>query len=242
MFTIFQKEIRSFLSSLIAYMVLIVFLAGIGAFVWIFPDTNVLDYGYADMDTVFRLSPYLFLFFIPAITMRSFAEEKKSGTIELLFTLPVRDWEIILGKYLAGLALVLLAILPTVLYYYSIYQLGEPVGNIDTAGTIGSYIGLFLLGAVFTSIGIFASSLTENQITAFILAFFLCFIIYQGFGLLASLDDSTGFSYLVVQLGIEHHYATIRKGLIDSRDLVYFFSLIFLMLLLTKTVLGSRKW
>jgi ABC-2 type transport system permease protein len=242
MLTIFQKEIRSFLSSLIAYVVLIVFLTGIGAFVWLFPDTNVLDYGFADMDTVFRISPYLFLFFIPAITMRSFAEEKKTGTMELLFTLPVRDWEIILGKFLAGLVLVLLAILPTILYYYSIYQLGEPVGNIDTAGTIGSYIGLFLLGAVFTSIGIFASSLTENQITSFILAFFLCFIIYQGFGLLSSFDDSTGVSYILMQFGIEYHYGTIRKGLIDSRDLLYFFSIIFLMLLLTKTVLGSRKW
>lgn len=242
MLTIFQKEIRSFLSSLIAYIVLIAFLAGVGAFMWIFPDTNVLDYGYADMDTVFRLSPYLFLFFIPAITMRSFAEEKKTGTIELLFTRPLRDWEIILGKYLAVLVLVLLAILPTLLYYFSVYQLGEPVGNIDTAGTMGSYLGLFLLGAVFTSIGIFASSLTENQITAFILAFFMCFVIYQGFGLLASLDDSTGFSYFIVQFGIEHHYNTIRKGLVDSRDLVYFFSLIALMLLLTKTVLGSRKW
>jgi len=242
MLTIFQKEIRSFLSSLIAYVVLIVFLTGIGAFVWLFPDTNVLDYGFADMDTVFRISPYLFLFFIPAITMRSFAEEKKTGTMELLFTLPVRDWEIILGKFLAGLVLVLLAILPTILYYYSIYQLGEPMGNIDTAGTIGSYIGLFLLGAVFTSIGIFASSLTENQITSFILAFFLCFIIYQGFGLLSSFDDSTGVSYILMQFGIEYHYGTIRKGLIDSRDLLYFFSIIFLMLLLTKTVLGSRKW
>ncbi|MDX2305862.1 MAG: gliding motility-associated ABC transporter permease subunit GldF [Microscillaceae bacterium] len=242
MFTIFKKEIRSFLSSLIAYMVIVVFLTAIGLFMWIFPDSNVLDYGYADLETLFLLGPYVFLFLIPAITMRTFAEEKKSGTMELLLTRPLRDWDIILGKYFAGLVLVLFALLPTLIYYYSVYYLGDPVGNIDSAGTTGSYIGLILLGASFTAIGVFASSLSENQIIAFILAVFLCFIVYQGFSSLTSLNDAGALSYILVQLGIDYHYASIRKGLIDSRDLVYFFSLIILMLMATKLVLGSRKW
>ncbi|GAB4400122.1 MAG: gliding motility-associated ABC transporter permease subunit GldF [Microscillaceae bacterium] len=241
MLTIFRKEIQGLLSSLIAYLVMAVFLTGVGAFLWIFPDTNVLEYGFADLDTLFYLAPYMFLFFIPAVTMRSFAEEKKSGTLELLFTRPLWDWEIILGKYLSGLVLVFLVLLPTLFYVYSVYELGEPKGNLDLAGVMGSYLGLFLLGAVFTSIGIFASSLTENQITAFILAFFLCFVLFQGLGLLASLDDASGISYQFIQLGIEYHYQSIRKGLIDSRDLAYFFSLIAAMLLATHWVLAARK-
>ncbi len=242
MFAIFKKEIRSFLSSLIAYLVVIVFLTAIGLFMWVFPEYNVLDYGYADLETLFMLGPYVFLFLIPAITMRTFAEEKKTGTIELLLTRPLRDWDIILGKYFSSLSLVWLALLPTLLYYYSVYQLGNPVGNIDTPGTIGSYLGLMLLGAVFTSIGIFASSLTENQIVAFILAVSFCFLIYQGFAAFTSFSDSNPWAFALVQLGVDYHYNTIRKGLIDSRDLLYFFSIIALMLLATKLVLGSRKW
>lgn len=241
MFAVFKKEVRSFLSSLIAYLVIILFLTAIGLFMWIFPGTNVLDYGYADLETLFVLGPYVFLFLIPAITMRSFAEEKKSGTMELLFTRPLRDWDIILGKYLAGLSLVIFALLPTLIYYYSVYELGAQVGNIDSAGTIGSYLGLILLGACFTSIGIFASSLTENQIIAFILAVFFCFMMYQGFSSLTALNDPSALSYFLLQLGIDFHYASIRKGLIDSRDLTYFFSLIILMLMATKLVLSSRK-
>lgn len=242
MWAIYRKEVRSFLSSLIAYIVMVVFLTGIGAFMWIFPEYNVLDYGYADLETLFMLGPYVFLFLIPAVTMRTFAEEKKTGTIELLFTRPLSDWDIILGKYLASFSLVILAILPTLLYYYSVYKLGNPEGNIDTAGTIGSYIGLVLLGAVFTSIGIFASAITRDQIVSFILALFLCFIIYQGFSALASVNDAGGFSYWIIQLGIDYHYASVRKGLIDSRNVVYFLSVIALMLLSTKLVIGSRKW
>ena len=242
MFTIFKKEIRSFLSSLIAYIVITVFLTAIGLFMWVFPATNILDYGFADMETLFMLGPYVFLFLIPAITMRTFAEEKKSGTMELLLTRPLRDWDIILGKYFSSFALVIFALIPTILYYYSVYQLGNPQGNIDSAGTFGSYIGLVLLGAVFTSIGIFASSLTENQIIAFIFAIFLCFSIYQGFASLASVNDTSNFSYIIVQLGIDYHYNSIRKGLIDSRNLVYFLSVIGLMLFATKLVLSSRKW
>ncbi len=234
MFAIFKKEIRSFFGSLIAYLVIAVFLLGISLFMWVFPNSNVLDYGYADMDTLFSMSPYIFLFLIPAITMRSFAEERKTGTIELLFTRPLRAWDIVLGKYLACFCLVLFALLPTLLYYYSVYQLGNPVGNVDSAGTMGSYLGLALLGAVFTAIGVCASAFTKDQIISFILAFFLCFVFFQGFSSLASADDAGGFSYWIMLLGIDYHYNTIRKGLIDSRDLVYFFSIIVLMLAVTR--------
>lgn len=242
MFAIFKKEIRSFLSSLIAYVVIILFLTGIGLFVWVFPATNVLDYGYADLETLFSLAPYVFMFLIPAITMRTFAEEQKSGTMELLLTRPLRDIDIIMGKYLSSLVLVSFALLPTLLYYYSIYQLGDPVGNIDRSGTLGSYIGLFLLAATFTSVGIFASVISKDQIVSFIIAVFFCFILHDGFSSLASVDDASNFSYFITKLGINYHYASIRKGLIDSRNLMYFLSVIVIALMATKLVLGSRKW
>lgn len=242
MLAILKKEVYSFLNSLIAYIVMILFLTSIGLFMWVFPQTNILDYGYADMDTLFSLSPYIFMFLIPAICMRTFSEEKKSGTIELLLTRPLRDWDIILGKYLASFFLVIFSLLPTLLFYYSVYKLGNPEGNIDSAGTMGSYIGLLLLGAVFTSIGIFASSITENQIIAFIVAVFLSFLIYDGFASLANLNDVSDTSYFISQLGVNYHYESVRKGLIDSRNLVYFFSVILIMLQATKLVLGSRKW
>lgn len=242
MFAIFKKELRGFLSSLIAYMVIVVFLTGIGTFMWVFPAYNVLDYGFADMETLFMLGPYIFLFLIPAITMRTFAEEKKGGTIEFLFTKPISDWDIILGKYLSSFVLVFFALLPTLFYYYVIYQIGSPIGNIDTAGTFASYFGLLLLGAVFTAVGIFASSLTENQIVAFILALFFCFVLYQGLSSLVTPNDSSSLTYWILQLGIDHHYGSVRKGLIDSRNLAYFASVIVGMLLATKLVLSSRKW
>jgi ABC-2 type transport system permease protein len=239
---IFLKEVNGFLNSLIAYIVLAVFLVGTGLLVWVFPETSVLDYGYADMGTLFNFGPYVLLFLIPAITMRTFAEEKKGGTMELLFTRPLTDWQIILGKYFGSLFLLLLALLPTILYYYSLYELGNPEGNIDTAGVAGSYIGLFLLGAVFASIGVFASSLTENQIVAFLVALFLCFLLYTGFSSLAAIDVWGTWSYLIQQLGILYHYNALSRGLIDTRNLVYFLSMIILMLSLTKLVLSSRKW
>jgi len=242
MFAIFLKEINSFLSSAIAYIVIGVFLTGIGAFMWIFPNTNVFDYGYADMESLFLLAPYVYVFLIPAITMKTFAEEKKAGTIELLLTLPLRDWEIILGKYLASWFLVLFSILPTILYYYSVSELGNPVGNIDSAGTLGSYIGLALLGAVFTAIGIFASAITNNQIISFIVAAFLCYIIYDGFTSLANFNSTSDISFFIAQVGIDYHYESIRRGLIDSRNVIYFLSMIFLMLAATKLTLSSRKW
>lgn len=211
-------------------------------FMWVFPNSNVLDYGFADMSTLFNMSPYVFLFLIPAITMRSFAEEKKAGTLELLFTQPITDFQIILGKYFASLLLVLFALLPTLLYYYSVYQLGSPKGNIDSAGVFGSYIGLIMLAAVFTAIGIFASSITENQIVAFIVAIFLCFIIFTGFSSLSTLAFWGQSADLINSFGIEYHYQSLSKGLIDSRDMAYFFSIIATMTISTQLVLGSRKW
>jgi len=242
MWQVFFKEVNSFLNSLIAYIIIFVFLTGIGLIMWVFPETSVLDYGYADMSTLFSYGPYVFMFLIPAITMRMFSEEKKSGTLEILFTRPLRDWEIILGKYLAGFALVFFSLLPTLLYYYSIYQLGYPKGNIDTAGTTGSYIGLLLLGGVFTSIGIFSSSITENQVIAFIVAVFLCFLLFSGFNSFASINWWGRYSDTIDKLGILYHYNSLSRGLIDLRNLVYFFSVIAIMLLSTNLILGSRKW
>ena len=186
------------------------------------------------MDALFYIAPYVFLFLIPAITMRAFAEEKKSGTIEFLLTKPVTDWQIILAKYFANLTIVIFALLPTLIYYYSVYLLGNPVGNLDSAGIVGSYIGLFFLSAVFTSIGLFASSLTENQIVAFVLAVFLCFIVYDGFQSLSEVNVWGKASNFIAKLGIAFHYASIKKGLIDSRDLLYFITVSAIMLSATK--------
>lgn len=242
MIQVFVKELNSFLNSLIAYIVISVFLTGIGLLMWVFPETSVLDYGYADMETLFSLGPYVFMFLIPAITMRMFAEEKKAGTIELLITKPLTDWEIIFGKYLSGFALVIFSIIPTLIYYWSVYQLGNPVGNIDTAGVMGSYIGLILLGGVFSAIGIFSSAISTNQIVSFIIAVFFCFIVYSGFESIASINDWGTFSSFIEQLGILYHYDAMSKGLVDTRDIVYFLSVIALMLLSTKLILSSRKW
>jgi ABC-2 type transport system permease protein len=242
MLQVLAKEFNSFLSSLIAYVVIGVFLTGVGLLMWVFPETAVLDYGYADMDTLFSLGPYVFIFLIPAITMRSFAEERKTGTMELLLTKPLTDTSIIVGKFLACFSLVMLALIPTIIYYWSIYLLGNPTGNIDTPGVIGSYIGLAMLGAVFCAIGIMASSLTSNQIVAFIFSAFLCFLMFSGFDSIATLTGWAEAVLLIKQFGILYHYESLSKGLIDSRDVLYFFSVIFLMLLITRIIVGSRSW
>ncbi|WP_420318326.1 gliding motility-associated ABC transporter permease subunit GldF [Ekhidna sp.] len=241
MITILKKEINEFLDSLIAYVVIGIFLIGIGLLMWVFPDTNVLDYGYASMETLFSMAPYVFMFLIPAITMKSFAEEKRSGTIELLYTLPFRDIEIVTGKFLAGFLLVIFSVLPTLVYYFSLHYLGNPVGNLDSAGIIGSYIGLILLGGIFTSIGVLSSALTGNQIVSFILAAFLCFAFYAGFDSVASINIWTETSYVISQIGILSHYETLSKGLIDLSDVVYFLSMIVLFLYLTRIVLNVQK-
>lgn len=242
MIRVLAKEFNSFLNSLIAYVVIGVFLTGIGLLMWVFPETSVLDNGYADMDTLFSLGPYVFIFLIPAITMRSFAEERKSGTMELLLTKPLTDWDIVLGKFLACFLLVLFALIPTIIYYFSIRALGNPAGNIDTPGVIGSYVGIALLAGVFCSVGIVASSITSNQIVAFILAAFLCFLVFSGFESISTLDVWSSNTLFIKQFGILYHYEALSKGLIDSRDVIYFVSVGALMLLISKTILSARSW
>lgn len=242
MLTIFRREIYSFLSSLIAYIVIVVFLLVTGLFMWVFPDYSLLEFGYATLDQLFIIGPWVFMFLIPAITMRFFSEEKRTGTIELLFTKPVTDMQIIVGKYLAGFALVVFSILPTLLYFWSVYMLADPVGNVDTGGIIGSYIGLLLLGATFVAIGLFASSITENQIVAFILGLFLCFFFYTAFDSLRLLNLPNKTLLVLEQLGMSAHFESLSKGVLDTRDMLYFGSLIAFFLMLTKTVLEARKW
>lgn len=240
MIQVYKKELNGYLNSLIAYVVIGVFLTTVGLLMWVFADTSVLDYGFADMDTLFSLGPYVFIFLVPAITMKSFAEEKKMGTMELLLTKPLSDWDIVLGKFLAAFTLVFFALLPTLIYYYSIYKLGNPAGNIDSAGVAGSYVGLLMLALEFCAIGIFASALTTNQIVSFMLAAFLSFISYTGLDSLSSLAGDA--ALFIKQLGSLYHYESLSRGVVDSRSVVYLVSVTALVLLSTKTVISSRQW
>lgn len=243
MWSIFLKEINSFFSSLIGYIVIGVFLVILGVIMFIFPDTSLLDSQYATLDQLFQAAPLIFMFLIPAVTMRSFAEEQQSGTIELLETRPLSDMSIVLGKYWACLVLVIFALLPTLLYYGTVYQLGSPKGNLDAGAIAGSYIGLILLSAVFVSIGILASSLTSNQIVAFVLATFLCALFYYGFFYFSKLPVFVGkIDDIIQMIGIDYHYESISRGVIDSRDIVYFLSLIALFMALTHLSLDRRRW
>jgi ABC-2 type transport system permease protein len=243
MLTLLRKEISSFLSSLIGYAVIVVFLLINGLFLWVFPlEFNILDYGFASIENIFLLAPWVFLFLIPAITMRSFAEEQKNGTLELLFTKPVTDLEIILAKYLAGVVLVAFSLLPTLIYYYSVIQLGSPHGNIDHGATWGSYIGLFFLGAGFVAIGIFASAISGNQIVSFLIALILCGFAYIGFEFIYNLSIFGSFGLFVKQLGINAHYTSISKGVIDTRDVLYFISLVAFFLVFTRFRIERRNW
>jgi ABC-2 type transport system permease protein len=242
MYPIFRKEIQSFLDSPIAYVAIGLFLTGLGLFTWVFPESSVLAYGFAQMDPTFNMAPFVYLILIPAITMRLFSEEKRAGTLELLFTKPVSVWQIVGGKYFASLVLVVLCLLPTLIYYLSIYALGSPVGNIDSAAVAGCYIGLLLLGAVFCSIGIFASAITDSQVTSFLIAVFLCFFLHSGFSSIAGINVWGPLSALVEKLGIAYHYQALSKGLIDSRNVFYLLSLSFGFLAGTRLVLQSRGW
>ena len=242
MLTVLLKEINTYLSSLIAYIAMTVFLLATGLFIWVFPEYSVLEFGYANLDPLFAMSPWIFLFLIPALTMRTFAEEKRAGTIEWLLTKPLSDWQIILAKFFASLSLVAICLLPTLLYYITLWQLADPVGNLDHASILGSYLGLFFLAASFCAIGIFASSLSSNQIIAFILAVFLCFVFYVAFASLSKMGFSNNLTSFLDQLSIDTHYLSLSKGVIDTRDVVYFVSHVFLFLSLTKYSLESRKW
>lgn len=239
---LFLKEISSFLSSIIGYVFILIYLIASGLFHWILSyNTNLLEGSTADLIPFFNMSPVIFLILIPAITMRSIAEERRTGTIELLLTRPISDFQLIFAKYLAGVALVFVAILPTLVYLVSMYFLGRPIGNIDLGATFTSYIGLLLLGAAFVSIGMFASALTHSQIVAFILAMFLCWVFYDGFELLGNFSQIGGLDYLIKYIGIAFHYEAIKKGVIDTSDILYFLSLNALFLVASLTVVKSLK-
>jgi len=243
MWALYKKEVRGFLHSLIGYVVIIVFLLMTGLFMWVFPgEMNTLDNGYAEMDTLFLIGPWVFLFLIPAITMRSFSEEKRTGTLEFLLTKPLTDTRLVLAKFLAGWTLSILSILPTLVYYLSLYQLAVPAGNLDNGGILGSYIGLVFLSGAFVSIGIFASSLTANQIVAFILAVFLCFFMFIGFESIASFDLLGSLDAFVIQVGMNEHYRSLSRGVIDTRDVAYFIGIIVIFAIATRTGISARKW
>ena len=243
MFALFKKEIVGFFSSLTGYIVIIVFLAATGIFMWVIPgQTNVLDAGYSNIDTFFVLSPWVFMFLIPAITMRLFTDEIKSGTIELLMTRPISDINVVMAKYLAALSIAVISILPTFIYFSSVYFLGNPVGNIDIGGTWGSYIGLFFLAAIYVAIGIFSSALTNNQIIAFIIAVVLVFTFFYGFDAISALFANSKTEFFLQRFSINRHYLSISRGVIDTRDIVYFLSVIAIFIMTTKFRLQSRKW
>jgi len=243
MISLLKKEISSFFSSVTGYLVIITFLLINSAFLWLFSGNfNLMDSGYASIDGLFMISPWVFMFLIPALTMRLFADEKRLGTLELLLTKPLSELQLVLGKYFAGLLLVLFSLIPTLIYFYSMYQLGNPVGNIDVGGTIGSYVGLLFLGASYTAIGLFASSLTDNQIVSFIIGLGLSFFFYFGFDQIAESGVFAGAELFIYNLGINEHYVSMSRGVIDSRDVLYFATLIIVFILATRLVLQSRKW
>ena len=239
MFNIFWKEISEYLSSLIAYVVIGVFLTALGLLMWIFPETNVLDYGYADMGTLFTMSPFVLMFLIPAITMKMFSEELKTGSFEILAVKPVSIYDIVFGKYLASWSISVIAIIPTGVYFFSLYQLANPKGNIDIAGVTGSYIGLILLASVFTAIGLLASSLTKNQVISFVLAAFLSFLLFSGINSLANINVWSDLSLILAGLSIEQHYNSLSRGVLDSRDIIYLLSVNIMLLFFTGL---NLKW
>ena len=243
MFSLFKKELASFFSSLTGYLTIVVFLVLTGLMLWVFKsDFNILDYGYAGMDGLFIIGPFLYLFLIPAITMRMIAEEKRNGTMELLLTKPISEMTLIWAKFLAGLVLVAISLLPTLVGYFSVVALGDPVGNVDSGSVAGSYLGLLLLGAAFVAIGIFASSLTNNQIVAFILAALMCAFMHLGFEAICRMGFLGSAELVVRQLGMSYHYDSISRGVVDSRDVIYFVSVTALFMMATRMVLQSRKW
>ncbi len=243
MLAIFKKEIHQFFSSITGYLAVILFLLANGLFLFVFPETSLLDAGYANLDGLFELAPMIFLLLIPAITMRSLADEFKTGTMELLSTKPITWWQIVWGKFWAAVLIVLIALLPTLVYYVAMAQLSTSNAGLDNGSIIGSYLGLFLLGSTFTAIGIWASSITGNAVIAFLVAIFTCYIFYNGFDALSKVPVfSGGADYYLQMAGIRYHYNSISRGVIDSRDVIYFLSVTGLMLYLTKISLERKIW
>ncbi len=244
MIALIRKEISTFFSSASGYLVISIFLILNGLFLWVFKGQyNILDSGFADLSPFFQIAPWILLFLIPAVTMRSIAEEKKQGTLELLITKPIRYWQLIFGKYLGSLALIIMALIPSLLYVITINKLGDPIGNIDVGSTLGSYIALVLISATYTAIGIFSSAITKNQIIAFLLALLLCFLMYYSFSELSNYNILASESYSIDQLGMQFHYDRISKGIIDTRDIFYFISVIalFIVLAILSVKKGGKK-
>ena len=240
MLSICKKEFRQFFSSLTGIIALSVFLLLNGLFLFVFPDSNVLDYGYATLEKFFDIAPWILMFMVPAITMRSFSDEFKTGTFEILQTKPLSKWQLLLGKYFGSLMVMLIAILPTIIYALTIQSLSEE-GGIDTGGTIGSYLGLVFLAAVFTAIGICCSSFTPNAVVAFIASAFACFLVYNGFNAISRIPAfQSGADYYIEMLGIDFHYRNISRGVIDSRDIIYFISVIIFFMTITHRNLSKR--
>jgi len=243
MFAIFRKEISGFFSSLTGYIVIIVFLLINSLFMWVFPgEWNIIDSGYAGLDTLFFLSPWVFMFLVPAVTMRMIAEEKRLGTIELIYSKPVSERGLIYGKYLASVSLVLMALIPGIIYYVSVYLLGDLPGNLDKGGTLGAFIGLFFLASVYASAGLFASSFTDNQVIAFLFAILICFFLFMGFDSIAYLPGLKKLDEFIIRLGINEHYKSISRGVLDIRDVIYFIAVIVFFNESTRFNLLSRKW
>jgi ABC-2 type transport system permease protein len=241
--SVYLKEIRSFFSSIVGYVVIIVFLAITGLFMWVLPETNQLDFGYATMEKFFDFAPWMLLFLIPALTMRTFPEERRSGTLEILLTKPLRDIHIILGKYFATITLVAIALLPTLLYVLTLSVLKQDGHQLDGGSITGSYIGLMCLAASFAAVGMFCSALTNNQVVSFLSSLVACYLLYQGFDSLGSLPAFRGtVDLLFSKLGMVYHYTNISKGLIDTRDVVYFCSVSLVFILCTQVSLRSRNW
>lgn len=237
--SLYIREINAFFGSLTGYLILALFLVALGLIVWVFPESSVLDYGFADLEALFSYTPYVFTFLIPALSMRAISEERKTGTWELLRTSPLSLIQIISAKYLALVTLVFLAVLPTLLYAYSIVQLGEPVGNLDLAGFFGSWIGLLMIGATFAAVGLFASSLTSQQVVAFVLGVFLCFVLYFGFTALSEIL-SGDIAYWVEELSLSYHYISLSRGVIDSRDLFFLLGMIWVFLGASVLILRNK--
>ena len=241
MWAVYKKEFRQFFSNQTGYIAIIVFLLLTGLFLFVFADTSILDYGYATMDKFFELSPWILLLLIPAITMRSLAEEFRTGTFEILQTSPLSSWQLVAGKYLAALFVILIALLPTLIYFFSIKLLSTENG-MDIGASLGSYTGLLFLSAVFAAIGLCCSSFTNNAVVAFITAAFFCFILYSGFNAISHVSGlPPGFDYYIEMLGMDFHYRSMSRGVIDSRDLVYFLSILYFFLFLTKRNLDKRQ-
>jgi ABC-2 type transport system permease protein len=240
MWMICKKEWQQFFSNLTGYLSIAVFLLVLALILFVFPNTNVLDFGYATLGSFFETAPFVLLFLVPTITMRLLADEFKNNTFEILKTLPITNMQIVLGKFLGALAIVASALLPTIVYGFSIQQLSS-TGGIDVGATIGSYIGLFFLAACFVSIGIYASSFTNNTVVAFVAAAFVSFLIYYGFTALSALPIFTaGLDYFIQQLGLHAHYTSISRGVIDTRDIVYFIGFMALFIVLTQKNIENK--